>query len=1464
MVATATLTAAPNVDHAGRLPASAGQSAQGTLVAQGSVIRGGALPTGPANIVADSANLSQHQVLTAGNAGLIVDLGSGVVDGVIRTYFQRTGVGGADRRIYQGPTSTTYPYQVDKTSAYVFTVEATAPIGESRSVFVKGPVVDNQAFSEKQFGSMNVNGSVGAQNGASVLQNVDLGGGWRRVSWLIPASFWTGSGDTLNLPWFGFWTTVTTSDHSVRKPQLTKGATMPSSWSPTTHDQMVVSGLTADAEVTVLPEQAQLIAESSFVASGAVVHNATGSLLATASFVASGSMFRGGRAQLIADGSFLGVADVIYTGKSLPALALPKLAHSIVTPEGFDTPVAIEGFEAREKNGVGMAAASALIQADVAHRFPHVYREGANWRVTDTATGEVIFSGELLEPAPDGDGRYRLAALGDGIVAEDETGWLIYREDGTEDWGVADAEPFSYQKSDTLKPVTDRIAVLLGGSRIVWTVEKGTKFEGGEGIATLRWAEDEPFRRVAFTPGWDGPNESKAHYRYELVAGNGPDGDLTLIQSWSVDALAADTELAVDLGDEYDMVGLLFRRKDGHARKTSSAFKAWAKELKTYSVARNDDFTTSDVARDLAARMGVSAEGVEDTDTDALPRVLDDGSFQDALVDLAVEDDFFVGIWNDGRGRVLHYAPWGRDTYWVEDPSAEIETLPTPRYDRVRVPYMVKGQKQFLTVKADEEVFPVGKHRTKTIDLSRPGTKSHAQYLGSKSVDYLSRMRWGGSGNLRFVTDAQGRKVPAWRIRAGSELVLVNHGGKRVRVGDVTKTGDGAEVQFDDSWGLLERWLARIERYGFRGRPGPDRNVSGSGAGRPAVPANVTIAFKKGSTKARTEFRAVVDFNRVTTDVGGDPAQIDRYEVQLQPTNGAGTQVEEKRKHVVHEPEDEDADAGGGDYTKTVFHDLERPRVWYYRARVRAIDQKGRKSEWSGWTGQYQPADSFGPAIPTRVLFDVDQHKVRARWDAELDPDDSDLVRPEVDFFQVQMFDHSPLGGDSWGQCFVDVRGHKFFDRKVPGESKTWRIAKPGNTTYYFRVRSVANNGVKSNWVTVSGNRLDPPTPPAPTIAFDQAGARKGDRTRAIVNFTGVSYLDDDVDRYIVQFQSNHQSTSGGFSATDHRERRVVDATDTDPNDPLSAIFKGIRRRFWYRARVRAVDKKGHKSAWSDWSNQYQGTDSSAPPPPTGVTWESDVKGLHIDWDAPLDPDDNTSPHPDVTHYEVEVHGDAGFSGWIKRDLHQTVTKKRFKGLVEANQFWVRVRSVSSSNTKSGWVTYGGLISGPVVDRPSIQANAVGNNEVDAAAVGNSEVQDFSLTNTELSFAAGITVDRLNINSLSAISANLGTVTAGSITSASYQSAPSGARIAIVDPLDGANDRINIYDGTGGWGNLVGSIRGVAGDVVTTGRWRIDGSFQVSDTSITPEANHAALYKVAGSNIVRARFPDGTTKDMTN
>lgn len=108
------------------------------------------------------------------------------------------------------------------------------------------------------------------------------------------------------------------------------------------------------------------------------------------------------------------------------------------------------------------------------------------------------------------------------------------------------------------------------------------------------------------------------------------------------------------------------------------------------------------------------------------------------------------------------------------------------------------------------------------------------------------------------------------------------------------------------------------------------------------------------------------------------------------------------------------------------------------------------------------------------------------------------------------------------------------------------------------------------------------------------------------------------IDRYIVHLQ---HSDDGVTWDPDYR-RKVVDAKDGDDNTTAKAIFKGIRRKRYYRVRVRARDRKGCRSELSDWSDPVR-PGAVATVVGVGSITRTRVgpRRIEFDWDDVTDPD---------------------------------------------------------------------------------------------------------------------------------------------------------------------------------------------------------------------------------------------------
>jgi hypothetical protein len=75
---------------------------------------------------------------------------------------------------------------------------------------------------------------------------------------------------------------------------------------------------------------------------------------------------------------------------------------------------------------------------------------------------------------------------------------------------------------------------------------------------------------------------------------------------------------------------------------------------------------------------------------------------------------------------------------------------------------------------------------------------------------------------------------------------------------------------------------------------------------------------------------------------------------------------------------------------------------------------------------------------------------------------------------------------------------------------------------------------------------------------------------------------------------------------------------DEDADTERVAVFPRISRRFWYRARVRSVDRFHRRSAWSDWTDAALPFDDQRPPTPLDVEiYPQSTDRVVVEWADP-------------------------------------------------------------------------------------------------------------------------------------------------------------------------------------------------------------------------------------------------------
>jgi len=254
-----------------------------------------------------------------------------------------------------------------------------------------------------------------------------------------------------------------------------------------------------------------------------------------------------------------------------------------------------------------------------------------------------------------------------------------------------------------------------------------------------------------------------------------------------------------------------------------------------------------------------------------------------------------------------------------------------------------------------------------------------------------------------------------------------------------------------------------------------------------------------------------------------------------------------------------------------------------------------------------------------------------------------------------------------------------------------------------------------------------------------------------------------------------------------------------------------------YTVQVRAVDWASNKSAFSVAQTIIAAGNTVAPMLPTGLTAVAGLDKITYTWTNPAD--------PSFMQANLYITTVAGVTA-IPANLHYSGMGNSYVlQVVAGTTYYAAVSSVSSSGVESALSVEVGPTTGVIMtaaNTPNYIANqAIGNAQIQAIDAGKITT---GVLNAALIGAGTITSDKLFATTLSAISANLGTVTAGTLIGAFLSTAWYGARVSL-DSFNGliAYNVANVptaqirTDGSGFIGNAGGLSWDAAGNVTVPG-----------------------------------------------
>ncbi len=209
---------------------------------------------------------------------------------------------------------------------------------------------------------------------------------------------------------------------------------------------------------------------------------------------------------------------------------------------------------------------------------------------------------------------------------------------------------------------------------------------------------------------------------------------------------------------------------------------------------------------------------------------------------------------------------------------------------------------------------------------------------------------------------------------------------------------------------------------------------------------------------------------------------------------------------------------------------------------------------------------------------------------------------------------------------------------------------------YYWRVKSVDNNGNESSWTTGYEFTIDVTAPDAPSSldAVVTGNDAALDWQDALDNLTGI-------DEYIVEYSINVDFSDSNIEST------------TGSNLDLAGLTDGV-----YYWRVKSVDGSGNESEWSD-GDEFM-IDVTAPTTPDNLVETLQGENIVLDWD---DVSDNLSG---VESYLVEYADNAEFDNAVSQTVTDSVLN--ISDLSYGTWFW-RVRSVDNFGNQSEWSSQG-------------------------------------------------------------------------------------------------------------------------------------------------------------------------------
>ncbi|MCW2242273.1 TipJ family phage tail tip protein [Azospirillum canadense] len=270
----------------------------------------------------------------------------------------------------------------------------------------------------------------------------------------------------------------------------------------------------------------------------------------------------------------------------------------------------------------------------------------------------------------------------------------------------------------------------------------------------------------------------------------------------------------------------------------------------------------------------------------------------------------------------------------------------------------------------------------------------------------------------------------------------------------------------------------------------------------------------------------------------------------------------------------------------------------YTHVRVRAVNVKGQKSDWSAWFPLTVVADTTPPADPTGLTASPGLRLLNWSW---TNPTDDDFAGVEVYVSATSARPATPVTTTFLSQYTIT-------DLPANARRYLWLRAKDASDNFGNFVGPAA----VTTGAIVAGD-FDAGAPATPTgLALAQNNAPLADGTLSTrLNITWTANSESDLDGYELEVREGLTAGWPGNAAT----------PTGIPAGNTTAYALTVRAGFTYGVKIRAKDFLGQTSGWSAEVVLGVTGDAVGPAKPTGVQTTALFQAIRVDWVNPSDAD---------------------------------------------------------------------------------------------------------------------------------------------------------------------------------------------------------------------------------------------------